>query len=147
MKTDPVSRIIAGGLAVGDDISGCSPREIAALEAGFGRALPPGYRAFLARMGRGAGEFMQGTDMFLAHLGGLRDAAEALLAKSGSSTRLSSSDWVFAVHQGYQFLYFDAAAGDDAPVFHVMEGEAAKPVAASFEDWLDGAISDEIEGR
>lgn len=146
MNADPVARIIAGGLAAGDEIAGCTEPEIAALEAAFRRPFPASYRVFLAAMGKGAGEFMRGTDMFHEHLGGLRKAAERLMLESRSPAELRSSDWVFAVHQGYQFLYFDAAAGPDPQVFHVMEGEAAKPVAASFSDWLDGAIADEIEG-
>jgi hypothetical protein len=146
MSADPVARIIAGGLAAGDEIAGCTELEIAALEAAFGRPLPASYRVFLAALGRGAGEFMSGTDMFHDQLGGLRAAAETLIARSGSPAELKPSDWIFALHQGYQFLYFDAAAGPDPQVFHVMEGEAAKPVAASFSEWLDGAIADEIDG-
>ncbi len=146
MNADPVASIIAGGLAAGDEIAGCTEQEIGALEAAFGRPLPSSYRAFLAVMGKGAGEFMRGTDMFHEHLAGLRAAAESLGLKSRPPVELRPTDWVFAMHQGYQFLYFDASAGADPAVFHVMEGEGPKPVAASFSDWLDGAIEDEIEG-
>jgi SMI1 / KNR4 family (SUKH-1) len=147
MYADAVASIITSGLAAGDEIAGCSEAEIRALEAAFGRQLPANYRAFLSVMGKGAGEFMRGTDMFHEHLGGLREAAGRLIAQSRSPAKLSASDWVFAVHQGYQLLYFDAAAGPDPKVFHVMEGEPAQPVAASFSDWLFGAIEDEIDGR
>ena len=59
MNADPVASIIAGGLAAGDEIAGCTEQEIGALEAAFGRPLPSSYRAFLAVMGKGAGEFKQ----------------------------------------------------------------------------------------
>jgi hypothetical protein len=41
---------------------------------------------------------------------------------------------------------FRCIGGPGPEVFHVMEGEAAKPVAASFSAWFDGAITDGIDG-
>jgi hypothetical protein len=49
-------RMISGGLASADSIVGCTEDEITALAKQYCIRLPVTYRAFLARMGHGAGE-------------------------------------------------------------------------------------------
>jgi hypothetical protein len=88
-------------------------------------------------MGRGAGQFFLGTDMFFPTLLKLRDAAVEMLESEGASFSLSGTDFVFLMHQGYQFAYFDTAAGDDPPVsMYVEEDTEPSRLAESFSEWL-----------
>jgi hypothetical protein len=67
-----------------------------------------------------------------------------LLRQSKAKVALDESDFVFAVHQGYQFLFFKSGMQDPA-VFLFLEGEENfEKVAQRFSDWLIGCVSDEI---
>jgi hypothetical protein len=59
---------------------------------------------------------------------------------------LDPADFVFAVHQGYTFLFFRCGGSDDPPVFLYEEGETRfRQVADSFSAWLVGCAQDEID--
>ena len=67
------------------------------------------------------------------------DAAEA-------GFRLKDTDFVFAVHQGYEFLFFGAQESDDPAVWRYAEGDAApQEVFSQFSEWLNACVSDEID--
>jgi hypothetical protein len=141
-----VTRLIEAGLAEPAKIRGCREEEIGQLEKELGVALPAFYRLFLARMRRSACAFLSGTDFLFADLGGLRRQAEQLLRESKAGFRLSDTDFVFAVHQGYQFLFFDTKESDDPAVWRYEEGDAAsQKVFRHFSQWLDACVADEIE--
>jgi SMI1 / KNR4 family (SUKH-1) len=143
-----LTRLIEAGLAEPAKIRGCREEEIGRLEKELGVVLPAFYRLFLTRMGRSAGAFLSGTDFLFADLGGLRLQAEQLLHESKAGFRLSDTDFVFAVHQGYQFLFFDTKESDDPAVWRYQEGDAASQKAFShFSQWLDACVSDEIEAH
>lgn len=97
-------------------------------------------------MGRGAGEFWIGTDFRFPDLFDVRATAESLLAEGEATWKLAAADFVFAVHQGYQFLFFTTGTTNDPEVLHWEDGDdAARSVAPSFSAWLAGCIQDEIE--
>jgi SMI1 / KNR4 family (SUKH-1) len=140
-----VTRLIAAGLADPATIRGCRGEEIDRIEKDLGMALPASYRRFLMKMGRSAGAFLSGTDFLLADLGGLRAQAELLLHEAKMGFHLKDTDFVFAVHQGYQFLFFDTAEPDDPAVWLYAEGDVApRQVFGHFSQWLDACVSDEI---
>jgi hypothetical protein len=142
-----VERLTQSGLANEDSLHGCSEEEIRQLERIFQLSLPTAYQHFLRRMGRSAGEFLVGTDFLDDRLPELRGAAERLLERSATDFRLSADHFVFAMHQGYQFLFFDSRASDDPPVFLYLEDEPApEQVSDSFSSWLLSAMEDEVEG-
>jgi hypothetical protein len=85
--------------------------------------LPAIYEEFLARMGKGAGQFLVGSDYLLPALLRLREDAAALLEESGVGFRLDRTDFVFVGHQGYGFLFFNVADSPDPPVFLLVEDE------------------------
>ena len=59
---------------------------------------------------------------------------------------LSKHDFVFLVHQGYQFLFFDTIYADDPPVFLYSDNEhEPKKIFDHFSEWLLAAVDDEIE--
>src|SRR5687768_10285736 len=103
---EAVQRLVAGGLASEADLRGLTDGEVAELEGRGHIQLPKSYRDFLLRMGRSTGEFLVGTDFLFPKLLQLRAQADELLRESKSSMRLGPQHFVFAAHQGYQFLYF-----------------------------------------
>jgi hypothetical protein len=113
--------VFKNGLAVCANMHGCSPEEIREVEGKFGVTLPAFYRCFLQKMGRRAGEFLVGSDVFYPQLLNLREYAEDLLRETRCSFSLGKEDFVFFVHQGYQFAYFRASDGDDPPVWYFYE--------------------------
>jgi hypothetical protein len=139
------ARLIDAGLADEAALWGCRAEEVAQLEGSLGVALPSIYRQFLARMGRSTGAFLTGTDFLFARLVDLRGEAEHLLEEVNSPFRLAKADFVFTMHQGYQFLYFTTGEADDPSVWHFAEGDAEpRRVFAHFSEWLSACITDEI---
>jgi hypothetical protein len=140
-----VAQLIENGLANRSTIQGCSEAEIAILESTYGVTLPTVYREFLATMGRSAGSFLVGTNYLYRHLLELREIAEALLEEDNTSFRLDKADFVFAAHQGYEFLFFRTTESNDPSIFHFHErDEMPKKVFEHFSEWLRTCISDEI---
>jgi len=137
--------LVESGLADYSTIVGCSADEIAAIEARFGYKLPESYRDFLVVMGKRAGRFMIGSDLYYDRLSGQRKLAEALLQEAGTVLRLAPTHFVFYSHQGCQFLFFDAAEGPDPPVYRFIEGDIGTVrVNDAFSGWLLRAVNDEI---
>lgn len=126
---------------------GCSAEQIQEIETKFQVTLPPIYKNYLAVMGQKSGDFLRGSDFWYPELLTLKEAAETLLREDHSSLKLPSTTFIFGMHQGYQFFYFDTVVGDDPPVFHYMEGEGATQQFESFSQFLLAMLSDEIEVR
>jgi hypothetical protein len=132
-----VQLLIKNDIAAYDEIEGCSKKEIRELENYFGLLLPQLYREFLLTMGHGAGKLFRGTDIFYVSLFELRQAAEELLEDNGVDFRLPGDSFVFSMHQGYEFLYFEVSDGQDPPVYQFVEGdEAPAKQWESFSEFL-----------
>jgi len=139
------ARLIDAGLVDEAAFRGCRDDEIDHLAGILGVKLPPIYRRFLSPLGRSAGTFLSGTDFLFAGLPELRRQAERLLEEANVSFRLGKPDFVFAVHQGYQFLYFTTGQLDDPAVWHFAEGVSEpRCVFDHFSQWLSACTSDEI---
>lgn len=139
------TQLIQGGRASEETLVGCTEDEIASIERLYGLRMPGLYRAFLSRMGRSAGEFLADTDLLFTDLPSLRKEAVELLEEIRAPFKLDATDFVFAVHRGYQFLYFPVTGSEDPPVYHFLEGDdAPKQVYDRFSDWLLGSVADEI---
>lgn len=140
-----IRRLVESGLLCAGSAIGCSETEIAQLEREAGVVLPASYRFFLAQAGRRAGQFFQGTDFLYPELLALREYAEDLLVETARHWTLQPQDFVFAMHQGYQFLFFTCDGAADPPVFSFLEGESGpRVVASSYSAWFLGAVEDEI---
>ena len=144
---EAAQRLVDAGIASEAQLRGLSEPEVAELESRVRIKLPESYRDFLLRMGKSAGDFLIGTDFLFPKLLGLRVQADELLRESNSSTRLGPHHFVFAAHQGYQFLYFSIDGTNDPEVFRYLEGEEPELVAPSFSSWLLGCVDDEIAAR
>ena len=139
-----VAQLIDAGLVTPDGLQGCTPEEIAQIEKKFQLNLPAVYKEFLSRMGKSAGKFLVGTDYLFPALLHLRDDAEDILEESGVNFRFGPAHFVFVGHQGYEFLFFDAAESPDPAVSHVEEAEEPGQVFAHFSEWLLTCVADEI---
>jgi hypothetical protein len=144
-----LDRLVSSGLARKQEIFGCSAGEIRQLEASIGVPLPGLYRGFLEVMGRGAGDFLIGSDLFFPEVMGLRAAAEGLLADCCPGVSLPENALVFFMHQGYQFLYMLTGEGeDDPPVYYYLEGKEAPELKwPHFSAFLIGCLEDEVAIR
>jgi hypothetical protein len=137
-------RMISGKTASSDSFAGCSEEEIATLENQCGIHFPEMYRTFLARMGRGAGDFFLGTEWKYPELKHLRSRAESLISATGTSYLLPQDAFVFAMHQGYALLFF-YVTGDDPPVWSYVEYDThPTEVSPSFSSWLRDTVEEHI---
>lgn len=140
-----VELLRAAGLAAADTTRGCTAQEVAEVEATLRVRLPNAYREFLGLCGKQAGEFLSGTGWTFPAILALKESAATLLSECGTQQKLSPSDFVFATHQGYQFLFFDCQSGQDPPVFRFVEGDqSAQQVFDSFSTWFLQCAEDEI---
>ena len=107
---DIQQQMVGGRFASADSIVGCTEDEIQALEKKYDIRLPSIYRAFLGRMGHRAGDFLVGTNWTHRDLSDLRSAGEELIGEAATAYRLPADAFVFAMHQGYSFLFFASKA-------------------------------------
>lgn len=148
MKNDLIvnllERLIRAGLTTGKEVRGCTHTQVQELEALAGNNFPSVYRSFLLVMGRGAGRFFEGTDIFYPEILTNREGAIELLKEDGQPFALADSDYVFACHQGYQFLYFSLdGSHPDPPVFYYAEGaKSSEKKSDHFSEFLLEAVRD-----
>ncbi|WGG52210.1 SMI1/KNR4 family protein [Rugamonas sp. DEMB1] len=141
-KEELISSLVNAKICKASDVRGASLEDVAVLEKAIGQNLPAQYREFLLGIGCGAGEFLQGTDIFLSALDGLKDEATSLLRENDEGVQLAGDAFVFSMHQGYEFTYFNTSEGDDPPVYQYVEGNGP-PVLTwnSFSDFLSDSIT------
>lgn len=118
---DTKKRLIERGVSGSSSFFGCSEKEIeqVRIEAGF--PLPQAYSEFLRQMGKGAGRFFEGTDLFYPTMFQNTEAAREMLAELECGLTLPKQSFVFAMHQGYQFYFFSNENNNPA-VYYYMEG-------------------------
>jgi hypothetical protein len=123
------------------DDRGCNESEVAEIEQAFGSSLPTIYRSWLLSHGRIPPDRLIGSDCAYPVLLELNKWAREVLEQNGHPFHLTAHDFVFFMHQGYHFLYFNTANRDPDPVVHeYLEGWRAPSVANQrLSDWLVGA--------
>lgn len=137
-------RLCSRGVATRDNICGCSPEEIAKVRAEFKIPLPLAYEEFLSQMGRSAGRFYEGTDMFFPKILGAKAAARELVAEDPFGVEFPDDAIPFSMHQGYQFLFVRSSEGDDPPVYYYLEQSGQFEVKADeFSKFLSEVADDE----
>lgn len=124
----------------------CTEAEVRELEQKVGLTLPLAYKEFLLWMGHSAGGLLVGTDIFYEHLP-LQEAAIELLAENNVTEKLPDTAFVFMMHQGYQFMFFDVSAGDDPPIHYYLESKAENYIRWNYEDNLNKFLAIEIEAH
>jgi hypothetical protein len=118
-----VRQYVARFRALGLDGRPATEPEVGQLEQASGFRLPASYKAYLLIAGHEPPSAWVGSDCTLGDLPGLRRGADELLRENGQPP-LPANAFVFLMHQGYQFFYFEAdGMNDDPPVFYYLEGE------------------------
>lgn len=137
-------RLIALNLASPHDLIGCTMREIIELEQQLGVKLPIAYQEFLRIMGKGAGQFLRGSDCFYDQLLDLQQAAGELLAENHFLGKIPDDAFVFFMHQGYQFSFFRLSEGDNPPTYSYCEGEQHQSFIKTHERYSE-FLATEVE--
>jgi len=102
------------------------------------KELPLTYLEFMYKAGNGA-EFLAGTDYSMKYILELKEWAVELLGENNYSEKLTDNQFVFMMHQGYMFWYFNLDEGDDPPVFLYDESldiSEFKKVSDTFSKFL-----------
>ncbi|WP_366293487.1 SMI1/KNR4 family protein [Paenibacillus sp. AN1007] len=82
--------------------------------------LPLTYVEFMSKAGNGI-HFLKGTHYTMKVISELKEWAVELLDENNFSRKLTNNQFVFMMHQGYMFWYFNLDEGDNPPVYHYDE--------------------------
>ena len=125
---------------------GCSKQEIKQLENALDIILPRAYRCFLEEIGKSADKFLCGSDFSITELVDIQQEAKYLLNEYDNTNILHKKHFIFLMHQGYQFLFFDTSSKEaDPKIYLYIEGEEPIEVAETFTAWLTQCVEDEIK--
>ncbi|WP_340014390.1 SMI1/KNR4 family protein [Paenibacillus sp. FSL K6-1318] len=80
------------------------------------KELPLTYLRFMYKSGNGI-EFLAGTDYTMKYILELKEFAVELLDENNFSEKLTDNQFVFMMHQGYMFWYFNLDEGDNPAVY------------------------------
>lgn len=142
-----VSAIADGVTASAEQLQGLTPLEIDEIERDQPAPLAQSYRRFLELVGRGAGHFLQGSDVFYPAVLGLGQAARELLEENQVPFVLTDEDRVILMHQGYRFDFL-RGTGPDPEVWSFSEGTAVGVPVVSysrFTEWLVAQVERETK--
>ena len=136
--TQVFDSLLRDGTLSGSALNGCSEREIAERERRLGAQLPQAYATYLRLAGKSAAGLLAYVEARFDHL----DEIRACLA-SLDSWQPSSRDFVFMMHQEWEFTLFRLDEGDDPPVYQYRLG-TAEPVLvwSSFSAFLADMAED-----
>jgi hypothetical protein len=134
-----VDRLITAEIAAPDEIVGCTEEDLRAVALISPGPLPSGYLSFLRALGRGAGRFLGGQDVFYPRLLDLTDRAKDILDNwEEGRLPLPAQAFVCSMRYGDQFLFFYADGQSDNPQLHhyYIERGFFRP-ATSFWNWIE----------
>lgn len=80
------------------------------------KTLPSNYLDFMGELGNGA-EFLIGTHYTMKYIVELKEWAVELLEENSFSKKLTDNQFVFMMHQGYMFWFFNLDEGDNPSVY------------------------------
>ena len=109
------------------------------LEKQLGLTLPRIYREFMLDPSLLAQDRLTGTAWGIGELVELQQDARELLDENRNPFELREQDFVFRMHQGYQFDFFPCDQGEDPPVYFYTEGNESAPENPydRISDWID----------
>ncbi|MFJ8460816.1 SMI1/KNR4 family protein [Lysinibacillus xylanilyticus] len=84
------------------------------------RTLPQTYLDFMNKAGNGI-EFLVGTDYSMNYIFDLKEWAIELLEENNFIKKLTDNQFIFMMHQGYMFWFFNLNEGDDPAVYSYNE--------------------------
>ncbi len=140
--------MVDAGIATPDTIRGCTDSEIAELERQLSVRLPAAMAECLRQMGQECGHLADGDAIGLHAFDAARQVAQEITTEPDSPWRLPDDVIPFLEHQGYEFLFVHANAGDDPPVWLYIETEREpKQWGVSFTVWLRETAIWAVEGK
>lgn len=98
-----------------------STQQIEDLENMYSIKFPESYKEFLLWMGYSAGSFFFGSDIFFSQIPHLKMWAIELLDENKFDPPLPANAFVFMMHQGYQFYFFEVSENPDPPIYYYNE--------------------------
>lgn len=102
---------------------GCNPEEISQIESFTQSPLPEIYKKFLECMGRGAGRFFEGLNIFYQDIFEQKKWFKETLEECDCKYNVTDTDFIFASNQGYEFMFFKLNDDPDPPVYYYIECE------------------------
>lgn len=117
-----LEKLERNGLIHKSGAKGCTMNDIHHIQKQFGIILPEYYKQFMLCLGQTSGSFLQGDDFHIDVVAEINLWVRQLLEESNEKYRLSSGDFVFLMHQGYEFVYFESGVGENPPVHQYVEG-------------------------
>lgn len=105
----------------GNKLSPCNAGDIENIEQKLKTKLPEEYLEFLLTMGKGAGKFMLGSSVFIHELLTLKDGAQEVI-DDNNLPPLPPNAFVFWMHQGYQFAFFEVTEKNQLNIYFFSEG-------------------------
>jgi len=108
-------------IATFEEIIGCNQEEINKLEKSTFLELPQIYKEFLLACGHKAGKLFKGSNVFYKDLFDLTEDGRDILSSDNSPFKLPRKAFVFSIHQGYEFWYFNSDSNPDPSVYFYSE--------------------------
>lgn len=105
-----------------DCFKGISEKRIEGLEKRFNIKFPLIYREFLLKMGKSAGSYGRGEEIFIHALPNMQKYSNEILEEDNSEFYPLKNKWVFFKH-ATEFFFFPTDQGDDPPVFGYLSKE------------------------
>ncbi len=137
-------------LGIKDDLKfvGCDAMQISFIEEKVKKRLPAVYKEFLLWMGHSSGALLAGSRCSYQDLFSLQDDAIELLQESDLHLSPPENPFVFLMHQGYQFCFFNTDEGDDPPVYWYIEGQGYfKKTFDHFSEFLMDVVNGYAHSR
>jgi hypothetical protein len=124
---------------IGHKMNPCTKDEIEMLHRFCGKGrLPQDYIIFMEFAGNGI-RFLRGSSYAMEEIFKLKEWAIELLNENNSAESLNDNDFVFFMHQGYQFYFFKLNEGENPPVYFYSEGQNGnlfKEESESFSNFI-----------
>ncbi|MCB1488457.1 MAG: SMI1/KNR4 family protein [Bauldia sp.] len=140
-------RLIASGIARPEDIEGCPPAEIAAIEARHG-LLPASYREILALIGHRAGRLVDDLEfrIYVDQLDAVNGDAQTLLqgcAEDHLASGVPANAFFISARYGENPCYLLTGEADDSAV-HIFKSDDCRIelVHLSVWGWIDDFVRD-----
>jgi hypothetical protein len=112
----------------------------------FPEKLPSSYVEFMRYTGNGK-DFWQGSDYHFSDIDKLKTYAKELLNENSFPLKLKPDDFVFWMHQGYKFCFFNLADGDNPPIYYYNEAVNTEEFIKCSDNFIDFIIQPFIDGK
>lgn len=130
----------------GDRIKKVSNKEIKEfIRSSAPLKLPEAYIEFMRYTGHG--QYWIGSDYKLSTVMHLTEAAKKLLIENNFPHKLKDDDFVFWMHQGYMFYFFNLNEGNNPPVYYYDECRDLDDFVKCGDNFIDFILDPYVSGK